>query len=293
MQNSFDAVSYVIGVGRELVASFAAAGQATSPGQVGSARETPTRKRLMHLLPNGVAVGSGCVIDSYGGTSRQMDIVLYEEQFCPVYSINDDPTTTYYPCEGVMAVGEIKSDIASTEIDDIFSKVESTKKLRRYAVTDPSGVPFRRYGSPLTAVGTKTDQFDQDNNTSDQIFAFALGGSLKLSPETLCRKFRQLMAQFGRPMSPNLIVTLEDDQVLSPVVVSSGNRTIAHSFQEADSIYCVTRPEGGFPFLLSKLQAMFRGGRTVNATAFDRYFAANGQLTLPGDGVLASLDELR
>ena len=91
MQNSFDAVSYVIGVGRELVASFTTAGQATSPGQIGSAREAPTRKRLKHLLPNGVAVGSGCVIDSYGGTSRQMDVVLYEEQFCPVYSINDDP----------------------------------------------------------------------------------------------------------------------------------------------------------------------------------------------------------
>ena len=228
MQNSFDAVSYVIGVGRELVASFTTAGQATSPGQIGSAREAPTRKRLKHLLPNGVAVGSGCVIDSYGGTSRQMDVVLYEEQFCPVYSINDDPATTYYPCEGVIAVGEIKSNIASAEIDDIFSKVESTKRLRRHAVTKPSGVPFRRYGSPLTAVGTETEQFDQDNNTSDQIFAFALGGSLKLAPETLCQKVRQLTAEFGRTMSPNLVVTLEDDRVLSPVVVSSGDRTIAH-----------------------------------------------------------------
>ena len=145
----------------------------------------------------------------------------------------------------------------------------------------------------MTAVGTETEQFDQDNNTSDQIFAFALGGSLKLAPETLCQKVRQLTAEFGRTMSPNLVVTLEDDRVLSPVVVSSGDRTIAHSLQEADSIYCVTRPEGGFQFLLSKLQAMFRGGRTVNATAFDRYFATDGELTLPGDGVLASLGELR
>ena len=293
MQSRFDAVSYVIGIGRELVASFAAAGQATSPGQVGSAREAPTRKKLKHLLPSGVAVGSGFVIDSYGGTSRQMDIVLYEEQFCPVFSINDDPATTYYPCEGVMAVGEIKSDIASAEIDDIFSKIASTKGLRRNAVSGASGVPFRRYGSPLTAVGTKTEQFDQDNNSSDQIFAFALGRSLKLAPETLCQRYRELSVEFNRSMSPNLIVTLEDDQVLSPVVVSSGNRTITHSLQEADSIYCVRRPDGGFQFLLSKLHAMFRGGRTVNATAFDRYFAIDGELTLPGNGVLALLNELK
>lgn len=38
---------------------------------------------------------------------------------------------------------------------------------------------------------------------------------------------------------------------------------------------------------------MFCEGRTVNATAFDRYFAADGELTLPGDGVLALLGELR
>ena len=146
MQKTFDSVSYVIGVGRELVTSFATAGQATSPGQVGSARETPTRERLKHLLPNGVAVGSGCVIDSYGSTSRQLDVVLYEEQFCPVYSINDDPTTTYYPCEGVIAVREIKSTIASGEIYDIFSKVESAKRLRRHVVADGPPVPYRRSG---------------------------------------------------------------------------------------------------------------------------------------------------
>ena len=68
---------------------------------------------------------------------------------------------------------------------------------------------------------------------------------------------------------------------------------IAHSLEEADSIYCVTRPEGGFPLLLSKLQAMFRGGRTVNAAAFDRYFATDGELTLPADSGLASLGEIR
>ena len=208
MQRHFHAVSYVIGIGQELVSNFAAAGQATSPGQVGSAREAPTRNKLKHLLPSGVAVGSGFVIDSYGGTSRQMDIVLYEEQFCPVFSINDDPATTYYPCEGAIAVGEIKSDIVSAEVDDIFTKVASTKRLRRHAVSDPDGVPFRHYGSPLTVVGTGAEQFDQDNNSSDQIFAFALGRSLKLATETLCQRFRELSVEFNRSMSPNLVVTL-------------------------------------------------------------------------------------
>ena len=113
MENSFDSVSYVIRIGKELVHDFDGAGFATSPGQIGSAREVPTREKLEQVLPRGIAVGSGFVIDSYGNTSRQMDVILYEKDFCPVYSINRDSSTTYYPCEGVIAVGEIKSKISS------------------------------------------------------------------------------------------------------------------------------------------------------------------------------------
>ena len=128
MNKNFDTVRYAINVGRELIANFAGAGLATSAGLVGSAREVATRRKLQNLLPNGIAVGSGCVIDSYGATSKQMDVVLYEKHLCPVYSINDDPATTYYPCEGVIAVGEIKSHMASTDLKDTFAKIASAKE---------------------------------------------------------------------------------------------------------------------------------------------------------------------
>ena len=205
MNRNFDAVRYTIDVGRELIASFAGAGLATSAGLVGSAREVPTRKRLQNLLPNGIAVGSGCVIDSYGGTSRQLDVVLYEKHQCPVYSINDDPATTYYPCEGVIAVGEIKSRMASTDLQDTFAKIASAKKLRRY-VQRPSeaaseglglqaSVPFRVYGSPSSMQGTETEEFDQDSKPFDQIFGFSLAGSLELRPKTFCTKYVELASK--------------------------------------------------------------------------------------------------
>ena len=63
----------------ELVSAFQVAGFATTPGKIGSAREVPVRKKIMQILPRGVGVGSGCVIDSYGNTSRQIDVVLYEK----------------------------------------------------------------------------------------------------------------------------------------------------------------------------------------------------------------------
>ena len=141
MSRPFDSIAYVTQVGQELVSAFQMAGFATTPGQVGSAREVPVRKKLMQLLPRGVGVGSGCVIDSYGNTSRQMDVVLYEREICPVFEINKDPASTYYPCEGVIAVGEVKTNINSRELEDVFKKIKSVKDLRRFAALSPSGMP--------------------------------------------------------------------------------------------------------------------------------------------------------
>jgi len=296
MQKNFDAVSYAIAVGRDLIASFARAGQGTSPGLVGSARETPIRQRLEHLLPSGVAVGSGCIIDSHGGTSRQMDIVLYERHLCPAYLINDDPASAYYPCEGVIAVGEIKSRLASADLEDMFAKTASVKELRRFAqaTTDVIGlapsVPFRNYGSSGSFSGTVEEQFDQDTKPLDQIFSFALARSLELQPATLCTKYAELAAHHGRTLSPNLIVTLKDNQVLTPLRrPPAGDPAIGMSAHESDSVCCVTRPDGGFQFLLARIHTVYRRGRTVETAAFDRYFARDGRLTLPINGPVIPL----
>ncbi|MDE0365404.1 MAG: hypothetical protein OXP09_07495 [Gammaproteobacteria bacterium] len=298
MDKTFDPVAYAATIGRDLVASFDAAGAATSPGLVGSARETSIRKKLQHLLPAGIAVGSGCVIDSYGATSKQLDVVLYEKHLSPVYSINDDPASTYYPCEGVIAAGEIKSTLAATDLEDAFSKVASIKKLRRYARRPSSHsayeklgleptVPFRKYGSPLAAEGDPTEQFNQDKNPFDQIFGFCLAGKLSLAANTLCERFVQLSTRCGVSLSLNLIVTL-DDHIACPIQLAEdgGNATIVIAAAEADAIYCVRRPQGAFPFLLARIYTVYREGRTVEELAFDRYFASAGELQLPGGGAV-------
>ena len=128
-----------------------------------------------------------------------MDVVLYEKHSLSVFSINDDPATTYYPCEGVIAVGEIKSRMASTDLDDTFAKIASVTKLRRCALRSSDGtseqlglqasIPYRAYGSPNSILGTKAQEFDQDSKPLDQIFGFSLAGSLELIPETLCAKY--------------------------------------------------------------------------------------------------------
>src|SRR5690606_11867561 len=133
MNKTFDTTTFLNHLAQELIANFAIAGSATTPGLVGGAREKAVRDKLSSLLTKAVGVGSGCVIDSYGNTSKQIDIILYEKDLCPVFTINDNPETTYYPCEGVIAIGEVKSALNGKELDDIFQKILSVKKLIRFA----------------------------------------------------------------------------------------------------------------------------------------------------------------
>ena len=164
MKQGFDAGDFVKRVGERLVGQFAEARHATSPSAVGAAMEAPVRDQLGKILPQGIAVGSGFVIDSYGGTSRQSDVVLYERDICPVFTVNDTPETTHYPCEGVIAVGEIKSAIATKDLTDAFQKAESVKQLRRHYTTHPLPSPSsgkkmyleRKYGAVTTPTVVNT-----------------------------------------------------------------------------------------------------------------------------------------
>ena len=300
MEENFDPIAYANLVGKELVLSFDKADLGTTGVLVGSAKEHPVRTKLEHILPAGIGVGAGCVIDSYGKTSRQMDIVLYEKDICPVYSINDTPETTYYPCEGIVAVGEIKSTLDSKELEDIFHKIESVKRLKRFSVK-PSGmrvvgtlsVPYRRYGT--TTLGTHQIlgdmDYDQAQNSLDQIFGFALAGKLKLKPQTFCEKFVDHANEMEPILTPNLIVTL-DQGVLCPATIREENEEgeIHISLQEAKGIYHVNKCDENFRFLLSKIYDIYNHGRTVPVSAFGRYFDHEGVLRLPEGGIYIPIE---
>ena len=300
MEDSFDPITYADLVGKELVLSFDKAGLGTTPGLVGSAKEHPVRTRLEHILPAGIAVGSGCVIDSYGETSRQMDVVLYEKNICPVYSINDAPETTYYPCEGVVAVGEIKSSLDSDELEDIFLKMESVKRLKRFSIETPHPIrvgelrfPYRHYGTtgPTTRDNPGTD-YNQEGNSLDQIFGFALAGKLKLKPQTFCEKFVDRANKIEPILTPNLIVTL-DQGILCPATIRKEDEKgeIHISPQEAKGVYHVNKCDENFRFLLSKIYDIYNHGRTVPVSAFGRYFDHEGVLMLPEGGIYVPIGE--
>ena len=172
MKRSFDPAEFVRRIGRDLVRAFDDAREATTPELVGDAMEQPVRDRLEQILPRGIAVGSGCVIDSNGETSRQMDVVLYERGLCPVFCINDSPETTYYPAECVLAVGEVKSTIGKKGLADSFEKIRSVKALHRsYTKLENDLYVGRRYGDLGSA---SAHGFYRNHTNKGDIFGFIL-----------------------------------------------------------------------------------------------------------------------
>lgn len=266
---------------RRLVNDFDEAAVVGHPGLIGSARETPARVQLERVLPGNIGVGSGIVIDSYGGVSKQQDIILFEKHICPVFSINNTPEATYYPVEGVMAVGEVKSSLDKEKLEDAFSKIGSVKSLKRVIESEmddvfglPATVPYRSYGSQLSACGSEGEQYSADKSL-DQVFGFIMAGKSALKPATLLDHVFNCSKDVRPENVPNTIISLKDGHVSW---LNSHKKTLCGSAMEADALGYFSGSDRCFPWLIFLLRLYAEAGRTVCTKHYEKYF--NG----PDDG---------
>ena len=298
MKPTFDPDAFIQRVGRRLVEEFDTARTATSPSTVGAAMEQPVREQLAQILPPGIGVGSGFVIDIYGQTSRQIDIVLYERDICPVFSINGTPGTTYYPCEGVLAVGEVKSALDGDSLKDAFSKISSVKELTRQVIyhllVDPkTGSRYPSYRNYASMRDDSLHDISKSPGDLAQIYGFVLAGSTRLAEKTLAARFLELNRKVGDVVSPNLLV------VLSGTLLSWGRVTTEQPpevRQHTDGKHVLTIPQGGPPAyaqqwstqsadllglhhgadpfreLVRCIRDVYRRGRTSAIVSLDNYF---------------------
>lgn len=285
MVQHFDSKEYIKHLASELIRNFAFSSSATTPVLVGSAREKEVIRKLELLLPKSIAVGSGCVIDSYGKTSKQMDIVLYEKDLCPIFCINESAETTYYPCEGVIAVGEIKSTLNTKELENIFEKASSVKMLKRHSIPSKSQFTgedyfaFRKYGVRTAFEGEISEDFDQKNKSTDQIYCFALCGELGITPQTLKINFSRLLKESNFENEINLISILNYGLVF---YYNEEDNRIKNTIKEADSFFITAKRENNFEFLLSTLNNLINLNRTVDISAYHRYISINDSVELTG-----------
>ena len=305
MENTFDPDAFILRVGRRLIEKFDDAKTATSPSTIGAAMEQPVRKQLEQMLPRGIGVGSGFIIDSYEGTSRQADIVLYEKDICPVFSVNDTPETTYYPCECTVAVGEVKSTLDRQSLRDAFSKIASVKKLKRH--TTPHFLPDPKTGAPQCYVyrsyGTPHEDSIVDVNENPgaraAVYGFVLAGSTRITDDTLAATFLEFNKEVGDVLSPNLLVALNG------TVLSWGKMTMKQpgNVQKVNDEYRFCVSHGGpqryvrelsaesaelidldhntepFRELVRWIREAYYRGRTPRISSLDRYFTMRESTT--------------
>lgn len=116
-------------------------------GEIGGLVEHVFRTQLEEILPEKVGVSNGFVVDSEGGVSRQMDIILYDRQNTP--RIFTSEGAQMFPVESTFACGEVKTSLDAAKLGDIYDKCLSYKRLLRNAYYPRTGNLLRKVGYKL------------------------------------------------------------------------------------------------------------------------------------------------
>lgn len=286
MDHKFNSQEFLKNVSEDLVYNFTKAGRATTPALVGSSRESEVRAKLKMLLPSMVEIGTGCIIDTEGGTSKQTDIVLYEKDHCPVFSINANPEATYYPCEGVIAAGEIKSTLNKKELVDSIEKIKSIKTLKRYS---ENPLIWRSYGTTSRMEGTEKEILSPKIKPFDQIYGFILCQSFGQKIETLLQTYGECISSSEAYLAPNMLISLEDGVIM---YVSGVGNKVVESMTAATHLYHFNTENENFQYLLKKLHLFCTSGRTSDVFPFHRYLLQDSK-KLPSNGSSLQLPQAK
>jgi hypothetical protein len=84
------------------------------------------------FLPGRYAVSNAFIIDADGHRSDQIDVVVHDAHFCPLFF--EQAGNRYIPAESVYAVFEVKQDLDRENVLYAAEKAASVRKLRRTSV---------------------------------------------------------------------------------------------------------------------------------------------------------------
>lgn len=163
------------------------------PAESGRAREQIITDYFRAILPKSVKIGTGFVIDARGGVSKQIDVLIFRDDYHPVITVGN---VNYFMAESVVAVIEVKASINSNKtLNQALENIKSVKCL------DRTNNGFNSIISGGRNVGkVHPDRFEH------QIFGAILTES-SLSTESLMEAF-QYFFQSNPDMSewPNMYV---------------------------------------------------------------------------------------
>lgn len=162
------------------------------PGESGRAREQIMAAFLRRLVPQSFGLSTGFVIDATGGISRQIDLVIYRNDYHPVFEIGG---IKHFLAESVAVVIENKASISSKEsLRGALENIKSVKELDR-----------TNRGKNYTLNGSLHGGLVNRDNFQHQIFGAVLT-ERSLSRETLKDELLAFLRSNERAHWPNLYV---------------------------------------------------------------------------------------
>lgn len=255
IRKQFNTFEYVKDLGIDLVREFEKKGKTTHTNSVGEGREKSAIDKLKDILPDGVGIGSGFVIDSFGNVSSQCDIVIYEKNLCLKFN-NDDEKHRYYNCESVIAVGEVKSDLSTKELKDSIKKLKKIKNLKRRS----ENTKFRRYLSTQGLIGTDKEKINQEKNEFDQILTFLICNSLVIKVDKILKEMK--MSECKQYEYINCIISV-DGKYIGYAKNEENQNVKKISAIEADYLV-FSEDENSFGMLLDLIFEIISVGRSVS-----------------------------
>lgn len=96
----------------------------------GIANEDSIKNIIQALLPKKYSIGTGMVIDSFGNSSRQCDIIIYDAHIYP--NLFSQTANALYPVESVLACIEVKTFLDEESLNDVVKNSKSINSLKHY-----------------------------------------------------------------------------------------------------------------------------------------------------------------
>ncbi len=165
------------------------------PGELGTDREEVIRSFLRAYLPKRFEISTGFVFDANGTVSKQVDIIIADLSVCAHFETAGG--TRYYPCESVVAVGQVKSSLTSVKkFHDALENLESVKSLDRSARGRAFDIRFN-------------EKIDQKSNHLHQIFSFVLVTGRTISDAAIQGQFLDHIISREPHLWPNVFLALD------------------------------------------------------------------------------------
>ncbi|KAJ8742152.1 MULTISPECIES: DUF6602 domain-containing protein [Aeromonas] len=167
-------------------------------GEFGMLREACVRELLKNFLPNIYGVAQGYVIGQNDEISHQCDLIIYHKSYTPYFHTPEEQR--FFPIESVIAVGEIKSKVDGTVLDDALEKLANIK-LMREAITDAE--------IALCRPSTDRDYAPKDY-LRDQVVTFIVCEEFTCSNEILSGRIKKSWADSLPRHRVNLICAIRN-----------------------------------------------------------------------------------